>query len=109
GTNERSLPAFQRLISFLRGVRSPSICFAQSHGWPSNVVTSDCSSVNNFLRVAIGKAPTTPTEASEPRSSNSPSSSEPIASGPDLCTRYPASTQSAVRSCLILLITRLSG
>ncbi len=38
-------------------------------------------------RTGIGNAPMTPTEARTPRSSNSPSSSDPMASGPDLCTR----------------------
>ena len=32
--NERSLPLFQRLTSFLRGVRSPCSWAAQFHGWP---------------------------------------------------------------------------
>ena len=35
--NDRSLPAFHRLVSFLRGVRSPCSCAAQFHGCPSNV------------------------------------------------------------------------
>ncbi|CAM5447548.1 hypothetical protein SCYAM73S_08267 [Streptomyces cyaneofuscatus] len=37
-----------------------------------------------------------------------PSRSEPT-TGPLLCSRYPATTTSAVRSCLILYITRVSG
>src|SRR6266568_1343927 len=51
----------------------------------------------------------TPTLASLPSSLYRPSSSDPTASAPLLCTRYPATTQSAVRSCLILNMVRLSG
>ena len=36
GTKDRSLPAFHRLVSFLRGVRSPSWWAAQVHGCSSN-------------------------------------------------------------------------
>ena len=45
-----------------------------------------------------------------PSSLYSPSSSEPIrVPGPFLCQRKPATTQSAVRGCLILAIVRLPG
>ena len=54
-------------------------------------------------------AEVTPTWCSVPSSSYSPSSSEPTASGPLLCQRKPATTQSAVRACLILSIARLPG
>jgi hypothetical protein len=43
--------------------------------------------VERARRVAIGNAPITPTEASEPASSYRPSNSEPMAPSPDLCTR----------------------
>jgi hypothetical protein len=52
-TNDRSLPVFQRLNSEARGVRAPPPA-AQAHGWSSNVVTSDWSSVNSSLRRAAG-------------------------------------------------------
>src|SRR5205085_554053 len=68
-----------------------------------------CNSARRLRRSLIGNAPTMPTEASEPSSAYRPSSNDPIASGPLLCSRYPATTQSAVRSCLILNMTRLSG
>ena len=52
----------------------------------------------------------TPTWWSVPSSSNSPSSSDPMCvPGPFLCQRNPATTQSAVRWCLILSIARLPG
>ena len=109
GTNDRSLPTFQRLYWELRGVRVPASSCAQFHGCPSNVVTSGSSSALSSRRTAIGSAPTTPTLASSPESRYRPSSSDPMASSPVLCGRYPATTQSAVRSCLTLNITRLSG
>ena len=87
GTNDRSFCAFHRLCSASRGVRVPSSCAAQAHGWPSKEVTSGWSSAKSSRRFAIGKAPMTPMLCSDPSSVCSPSSSEPTASGPDLCTR----------------------
>src|SRR5882762_9481901 len=54
GTNERSLPAFQREPSFRRGVRPPVMWAAQFHGWASKLVTRGCNSVNSRRRSAIG-------------------------------------------------------
>ncbi|SKW76744.1 Uncharacterised protein [Mycobacteroides abscessus subsp. abscessus] len=50
-------------------------------------MTNGCSSWNRRLRSAIGNAPITPTDANTPSSWYRPSSSEPMASSPDLCTR----------------------
>jgi hypothetical protein len=47
----------------------------------------------------------TPTWCRTPASSKSPRSSEPT-TGPDLCQRKPATTQSAVRSCFTFIMTR---
>ncbi len=83
---------------------------AQSHGWPSNVGDQRLQLVEQLLAPwPSGTRRSRRRWPACPSSSYSPSSSEPIASGPLLCTRYPATTQSAVRSCLILNITRLSG
>ncbi len=67
--NDRSLPLFQRLTSFFRGVRSPCWCAAQFQGCPSNSVTSGCISSNSSSRTFIGNEPITPTETSTSRSS----------------------------------------
>ncbi len=109
GVNDRSLPAFQREPAASVGVRVPASCAAAAHGWVSGSVTRGWSSANSSRRTAIGKLEVTPTEASRPASSYRPSSRDPIAASSVLCVRYPATTQSAVRSCLILDITRLSG
>ena len=106
GVNTRLLAAFHRDLSEPR--HSCAAC-DQSQGCPANVVTSGCSSANSRRRSASGNAPTMPTEASPPSAPYRPSSSEPIASGPLACSRYPATTQSTVRWCLVLNMTRLSG
>ena len=85
--NDRSLLAFHRLAIAACGVRCPACCAPQSHGCPSNPVTSGCSSAKSEIRCSIGNAPTTPTLASLPSPAYSPSSSEPMRSGPLLCTR----------------------
>ncbi len=64
--------------------------------------------VDQLLAELDREAAATPTWWSRPSSSNRPSSSEPTPS-PSLCMRNPATTQSAVRSCLTLNIVRLSG
>ncbi len=52
----------------------------------------------------------TPTWCSVSETSYSPRSSEPTSvPGPFLCQRNPATTQSAVRACLIFSIVRLPG
>ena len=73
------------------------------------LVRSEASPATSARRVAIVNADVTPTCCSFPWSSYSPRSSDPIASFPLLCQRKPATTQSAVRTCLILIMARLPG
>ena len=74
------------------------------------MITERCQLIDEFGRRASVKLAVTPTWLSLPASSRSPRSSEPtIVPGPFLCQRKPATTQSAVRACLILIIARLPG
>ena len=79
--------AFHRLAMAACGVRCPVSCDAQSHGCPSKLVTSGCSSANSSTRWDIGNAPTDADAGQATVAAYSPSSSEPMRSGPLLCTR----------------------
>ena len=72
-------------------------------------VRSGASSLASSSRTAMVNAEVTPTWCSTPASSYRPSSSEPTASSRSLYQRKPATTQSALRTCLILSIVRLPG
>src|ERR687898_745072 len=98
-------------------MRRPSSTAAASasahsrHGW-SSMPPRRYGSRNSTssARLPIVKEEVTPTCWSCPSAFHSPSSSEPIrVPGPFLCQRKPATTQSAVRACLILAIVRLPG
>lgn len=109
GTQDRSFLPDQRLGA--PGSRADS-CAASSaqaaHGCPrASSMRSGSSSATSSARRFIVKAALTPTCWSSPRSSYRPSSSEPT-TGPLLWKRYPATTTSAVRSCLILYMARSS-
>ena len=86
-------------------------CAHSPHGWPSSAPSrSGASSSTSAARRSQVNDEVTPTWWSEPWSSKSPSSRLPTwVPGPFLCQRNPATTQSAVRSCLILSIARLPG
>ena len=81
------------------------------HGWPSTAFSrSGSSSFARASRLSHVNDDVIPTWCSLPSSSNRPSSRLPTwVPGPFLCQRKPATTQSAVRSCLILNIARLPG
>ena len=82
-----------------------------STGWLASASSrSGASSAASASRLSQVNDDVTPTWWSVPSSSNSPSSSDPMCvPGPFLCQRNPATTQSAVRWCLILSIARLPG
>ncbi len=63
---------------------------------------------HQLLAAACGERRAHPHVLERPFASYSPSSSEPT-TGPLLWKRYPATTTSAVRSCLTLYMTRASG
>src|SRR5678815_1990439 len=110
GSQDRSLPALQRLCA--PGIRLDwaAVPAHSRHGWSSIAfLRSGASSLASCLRLAMVKEEVTPTCWSTAASSYSPSSSEPIASFPLLCQRNPATTQSAVRACFTLIIARLPG
>jgi hypothetical protein len=90
---------------------SPTLAWAHSRqGWSAIAFSrSGASSSARMRRVASVNDEVTPTCCSTPPSSYRPSSSEPTASCVSLYQRKPATTQSAVRACLILNMVRLPG
>ena len=88
-----------------------SVAWAQSRqGWFSSAFSrKGASSCTRSRRTCIVKADVTPTWCSTPASSYRPSSREPTASWVSRYQRKPATTQSAVRECLILYMARLPG
>ena len=117
GSHDRSLPRFQRDVA--PGSRWPDASAAPAtdhsahscHGWPSIAFSrSGSSSVRIDARRSHVNDDVIPTWLSLPSSPYSPSSSDPTCvPGPFLCQRKPATTQSAVRWCLIFSIARLPG
>ena len=110
-------PRFQRLVA--PGMRVP---LASAWPMPAHSAHSPTGGRPSRSRAAA-RAPSAsaarrshenddvmPTWCRLPASSYRPSSSEPTCvPGPFLCQRKPATTQSAVRACLILSIARLPG
>src|SRR2546430_1029801 len=110
GSRDRSCPALRRLCPPGMRPERASACAQARHGcFSSACLRSGASCFTSWFRIAMVNDDVTPTCCSAPRSSYRPSSSDPTASLPVLCQRNPATTQSAVRACLTLIIARLPG
>lgn len=109
GTHDRSFLPVQRLGAPGSLADACAASSAQAaHGWSdTSSIRSGFSSSTSSARRFIVNAADTPTCWRAPCASYRPSSSEPT-TGPLLCSRYPATTTSAVRSCLILNMARSS-
>ena len=111
GSHVRSLPRFQRLVA--PGMRCASLCHCAHsfHGWASRAsVRYGSKKWVSLARSSRLNDDATPTLWSLPAPSWRPSSIDPTSSpGASLYQRKPATTQSAVRACLIFIIARLPG